>query len=151
MAFLNLMKNRLNPKEVNEALTNGGGGSKVNLDYSITPIKTGLKFLDKDIYRVLIPYSQSSNSITVGDTMEFNAPSGIETPISSTYVFDGTAGNYGMIIQANQTRVSDGKCKVYVDSASFSGVPGNTFYLMLDFTMVTSTTKKKVTKKATNK
>lgn len=151
MTFLNLMGNRLKPKEVNEALINGGGGSKLNLDYSTTPTKTGLKFLDKDIYRVLIPYSQSSDSITVNDTMEFNAPSGIEIPISSTYVFDGTSGNYGMIIQASQTRVSDGKCKVYVNNASFSGVPGNTFYLMLDFTMATNSTKKKVTKKATNK
>lgn len=116
------------------------------LDYTTTPTKTGFKFANKDVYRVLIPYANTSDAITVGSTMEFDAPTGIETPISAFYVFDGTAGNYGMIIQANQMRISGGKCKVYVDSASFSGVPGNTFYLMLDFTIASTESKKKTKK-----
>lgn len=116
------------------------------LDYTTTPTKTGFKFANKDVYRVLIPYADTSDPVTVGSTMEFNAPTGIETPISAFYVFDGTGGNYGTIIQANQMRVNGGKCKVYVDSASFSGVPGNTFYLMLDYTITSSESKKKTKK-----
>lgn len=109
-----------------------------SLDYTTTPTATGIKFNGKDVYRAIFPYAATSDTITVGSTMEFTVPNDIETPINAFYVFDGSGGNYGTIIQANQVRVNGTTAKVYVDSASFSGVPGNTFYLVMDYTKVTT-------------
>lgn len=121
--------------------TNGDPPAIFDLDYSATPHKTGYKFMGKDVWRVAIPYANTPDTITVGSTMEFTKPADIETPISGFYVFDGSGGNYGMIIQANQIRVGD-TAKVYVDSSSFSGVPGDTFYLIMDYTKLSASNAK---------
>lgn len=117
-----------------DAETPSAPSSSYSLDYTAEETDTGIKFMGKKVYRKVIPYAATSEPVTVGSTMDFTSPSGIETPIHAFYVFDGSAGNYGMIIQANQVRVTASVCKVYVDSSSFSGIPGNTFYLILDYT-----------------
>ena len=109
----------------------------LNSNYSTTEVDTGMKWIDnRHIYKIVIPYSSSSDVITINSNMDFSKPENIDFIISGFYIFDGTSGNYGKITQANQIRVKSDVITCYIDNASFSGVPGNTFYLIINYVKV---------------
>lgn len=84
MSFLNLMQNKLKPKEVNEALLNGTGSSGYEIKEEETD--TGITYMSKKVYCSKFNFGRVVFS---GNTVLFPAPTNIELVDSLLDTFDG--------------------------------------------------------------
>lgn len=87
MSFLNLMQNKLKPREVNDALVNGGGSGVP--DYSHDEVNTGVKWIDgRTIYMKSFPSSDwlGNTFYAQSTTKILNQPNYVDAVIDALIV-----------------------------------------------------------------
>ena len=99
MEYLNLMQNKLKPREVNDALINGGGGGGSGVpDYSYDEVDTGVKWVDgRTIYCKCYPETAWTykSFYKDSDVPIIDIPTGVDYLIDMSMIFyNGNAKVY---------------------------------------------------------